>query len=348
MAILISCICVFQSLYAQEEGESLIVKETLERISKLPLFGKDTFTFNYESFSIYYPMTELPTVGWKSKMRSDEPVLFDFHPILTLEFYSNFEENMKAKKLLNMNYYFSFRPHFRMYAKNSTPVQMPSYKIFLGLKHLYRINDQHYLGYGIESGHYSNGQSGCALMGGGDDKSASCDSMYALVNSNSDLSAMINRVNGDYATNLSKLDIAYRYISAFDDFNRPKQIHAFTLGIVRYHNNFFGIVDFGGFTDNSIAMYGRWRFLVSYAYSYQWSSGYRIRVSEDMEFIQGAHPSVNPFRSLTTTTIYFPRHIGFFMSYNYGHDDYNLRFVDSGHQFGFGMTWDMFAPIRVK
>lgn len=345
ITVLLILIILFASVQAQNDSIPKKQNKTVEKLYKLPLLGKNTYTFNYKSLSVFYPMEELPTLGWKSKLRSDESILFDFHPILTLNFYNNFDTQMEQKKLFSMSYYFAFRPHFRMYAKNSTPVQMPSYKIFIGLKHMYRLSDKHYVGYAIESGHYSNGQPGCALTGGGEDQSAACDSMYALINSESNLSDMINRVNGDFSTNLSKLDFAYRYIAEFDAFERPKQVHSATLGFVRYHNNFLGVVDLGGFSDNAIKMYGRWRFLVSYAYSFQWESGYRIKVMEDIEVIQGAHPFVNPFRSVTSAAIYLPRNIGFFVSYIYGHDDYNLRFVDSGHQFGMGMTWDMFAPV---
>jgi hypothetical protein len=58
---------------------------------------------------------------------------------------------------------------------------------------------------------------------------------------------------------------------------------------------------------------------------------FRVKLAEDIEIIQGSHPHVNPFRSQTSASIFLPRKIGFFISYNYGHDDYNPRFVDSGH-----------------
>lgn len=318
------------------------------QLKELPILGKQRYLFNYNLFSQFYPIHENPTVGWRSAIKgTDEVILFDFHPTLTTSFFNNFKKQLKAKKLLSMGYYFSFRPHFRMYYKNSTPVQMPSYRIFLGLQHLFRIDDKNLLSYAIESGHYSNGQPGCALTGGGEDQSSSCDSVYGLVDRNSDLSSIINRTNGDFSTNLTKVTVNYRRITHFDENSRPQQVHSTNVGIVRYHDKFLGFVDAGGYGDHAIKMYGKWRFLMSYNYSYNWKSGYRMTFSEDIEIIQGAHPWVNPLRTVTTASFFLPRNLGIFFSYIYGHDDYNLRFVDSGHQFGVGLVWDMFPPDEI-
>jgi hypothetical protein len=325
------------------------VKTTLKsQIKELPILGKQRFKFNYNIFSQFYPIHENPTVGWRSALKeADEVILFDFHPTLTTSFFNNFKKRMQQKKLLSMGYYFSFRPHFRMYHKNSTPVQMPSYRIFLGLQHMYRLDDRNLISYALESGHYSNGQPGCSLAGGGEDQSATCDSVYALVNDNSNLSEMINRVNGDFSTNLTQFTVNYRRITHFDEYSRPQQVHSTNIGIVRYHDKFLGLVDAGGYSDHAIKMYGYWRFLLSYNYSYNWKSGYRMTFSEDIEIIQGAHPWVNPVRAVTTASFFLPRNLGLYISYIYGHDDYNLRFVDSGHQFGVGLVWDMFPPDEI-
>lgn len=331
---------------AQNAPDSSKAEKVAEVIKRIPMMGKNFYTYNYKRFSQFYER-ENPVVGWKSKMYDKEAMLFDFQPILTLGIFNNFDKRLNRDKGLGMSYYFAFRPHFRMYNKNSTPVSTPSYRIFIGVRHMYRLNQKHYIGVGLESGHYSNGQPDCALMGGGDDGSAACDSLYALLTKESNLSEMINRRNGDYSTNLSQLTVNYRYVPHFDRYNQPQQVHSLSVGIERYHDFFFGIIDVGGFGANAIKTYGKWRFLTTYTYSYQWLSGYRVSLDEDIEIIQGAHPWVNPFRSKTTATIYFPRHLGFYMQYIYGHDDYNLRFVDSGHQCGVGFTWDMFAPIEI-
>ena len=38
---------------------------------------------------------------------------------------------------------------------------------------------------------------------------------------------------------------------------------------------------------------------------------------------------------------------GWFASFTWGHDDYNYRFVDSGHQFGAGVSWNLFPPMPI-
>ncbi len=337
------CSCVFA-----QSTDSTFTKGTLkEKLNELPIAGKKKFKLNYNIFTSFYPIHENPTVGWRSKLKQDAQIVFDFHPVLTTSFFNNFERKLEKKQLFGMGYYFSFRPHFRMYSKNSTPVQMPSYRIFLGLQHMYRLSDEHLISYAIESGHYSNGQSGCALGAGLDDQSEACDSLYALVNDNSNLSEMINRTNGDFSTNLSQFTINYRYVPKQPETKKFRQVHSTNFGLVYYHNNFLGLVDAGGHSANAIKMYGRWRFLLSYNYTHQWNSGYRFVLAEDIEIIEGAHPFVNPLRAVATASFFLPRNLGVYVSYSYGHDDYNLRFVDSGHQFGIGLVWDMNPPIAL-
>lgn len=307
----------------------------------------DQRTLNFNVFSQLYPIRDNPTVGWRSSYTKEEKILFDVHPILSLTLFNNFRKRINEGKLFSHGYSFMFRPQFRMYREESMPVKMPSYKVLLGLQHLYRLSEKHFVAYSIESGHYSNGQSGGTLKGGGADGSPQSDSVWATITPNSNLSEMINRKDGDFSTNLTEMMVNYRFIPKLDANRKPTEVHSSTLGLVYYHNNLFGIADVGGFTPQSIAIYGRWRFLLAYSYTHIWPSGRRLVVSENMEIIAGAHPSVNPIRMVTTTAFHLRNSLGFFISYIYGHDDYNLRFVDSGHQFGVGLTWDMFPPIEV-
>lgn len=334
------------SLHAQDADTLKAASKLKRKLNELPIAGKKKFKLNYNIFTSFYPIHESPTVGWRSKLKQDAAIVFDFHPVLTTSFYNNFKRKIEEEKLFGMGYYFSFRPHFRMYAKNSTPVQMPSYRIFLGLQHMYRLHNEHLVSYAIESGHYSNGQSGCAIGEGFDDQSTACDSLYTLITDDSNLSEMINRTNGDFSTNLSQFTINYRYLPDQLKTRNFRMIHSANFGVVYYHNNFLGLVDAGGHSANAIEMYGRWRFLLSYQYTHQWNSGYRFTVAEDIEIIEGAHPYVNPIRAVTTASFFLPGNLGIYISYSYGHDDYNLRFVDSGHQFGVGLVWDMFPPIE--
>ena len=85
--------------------------------------------------------------------------------------------------------------------------------------------------------------------------------------------------------------------------------------------------------------------------SAHFTSGKRISIAENIELIQDAHPSVNPIRSDLRFTFYaWPRlpEFGFFASYQYGHDNYNFRFVDSGHQVALGITWSIFPPVAMR
>lgn len=347
LACLIAIAILCTTVVAQEADSTSTKGKLKSKLNELPIAGKKKFKLNYNIFTSFYPIHENPTVGWRSKLKQDAAIVFDFHPILTTTFYNNFKKKLEEKKQFGMGYYFSFRPHFRMYSKTSTPVQMPSYRIFLGLQHMYRLADEHLISYALESGHYSNGQSGCAISEDTEDQSTSCDSLYALIDDNTNLSEIINRRNGDFSTNLSQFTINYRYLPDQNENRKFRSVHSANFGVVYYHNNFFGLVDAGGHSANAIKMYGRWRFLLSYNYTHQWNSGYRFVLAEDLEIIEGAHPFVNPLRAVTTASFFLPRNLGIYLSYSYGHDDYNLRFVDSGHQFGVGLVWDMNPPIEL-
>jgi hypothetical protein len=113
----------------------------------------------------------------------------------------------------------------------------------------------------------------------------------------------------------------------------------------------FGLVDFGGYTDFDIEIYGKNRFGLEYEFIHTPTEKIKFRYSlgQKFELIQGAHNHVNPLRSESSIIAYpWDRDIGFFVSYIYGHDNYNYRFVDSGHQINFGVTWDWFTPFEIN
>jgi len=72
---------------------------------------------------------------------------------------------------------------------------------------------------------------------------------------------------------------------------------------------------------------------------------------QQFEVIIGAHPHVNPLRMETSVT-YYPlqaaKSLGFVLSYIYGHDNYNYRFVDAGHQVAVGVSYDLFPPVKLS
>ena len=108
-------------------------------------------------------------------------------------------------------------------------------------------------------------------------------------------------------------------------------------------------MNFGGYSDFDIKLYGKNRFNLGYEFIHVWKPKLRYAIEQKFELIQGAHPSVEPLRSETTLTLYpLNRNIGIFASYIYGHDNYNLRFVDSGNQFSVGISWDWFTPFHIK
>lgn len=339
-------ICTFNisSLYASSNNFTDSVK--VKKSSFFKKFDKK-YTFNYGILSQLYPIRDNPTVGYRSSYRKEETIIVDVHPVLALSFYNDFKQKLKDGKLFSQGYSINFRPQFRLYSEISTPVKMPSYNITLSVQNLFRISQKHLVSYALESGHYSNGQSGSALTCQGEDQSAVSDSMWATITPETNLSEVINRKNGDFSTNLTELIVNYRFIPKFDKYDMPKQVHSFSTGFVFYHNRLLGMINVGGYSDEAIKIYGKWRFLFSYEYNYNLKSGCRFHISESLKIIADAHPSVNPVRSVLQATFFLPQSLGIFVSYIYGHDDYNLRFVDSGHQIGVGLTWDIFPPIEI-
>jgi hypothetical protein len=304
---------------------------------------------NGNAFNDFYPIAVRPSFGYLSNMNSQEDILFDAKPVVYYSIINNVLEHMQAYDDKAGNaFYITFQPHIRMYAENSKPVKMPSYRILFGWQHMIKTRSNNFFTWAIESGHYSNGQSGCAFLSGEDDESMVCTAFHATITDQSNLSQLLNRTNGNFSTNTTKLSFNFRFNELNTD-DQPYKIHSFTASWELYHNRFFGLFDFGGYTDFDIDIYGRNRFGFSYEYVHQWKPKLRYSLEQKIEVIQGAHPFVEPLRTETTFTIYpFNRDIGLFATYVYGHDNYNYRFVDSGNQIGFGISWDWFQPFQIS
>jgi hypothetical protein len=313
---------------------------------------------NSSEYIQVYPIGDDPNIRGMSSYRPEETILFEANPIVRFSVYNNFLKRLMNDSCHAQAWYISVRPQFRMYTDNSLPVKTPSYRVLLGTQHLFRLPDpgsaarkEHFLGFSLESGHYSNGQSGCAFSETVEDGSPQCDSVYNLLTPETDLSKMLNRRSGNYSTNLTELIFSYR-IYTIDGNNCPMNGHIANAGIMLYHDRFLGIGNFGGYSDNDIKLYGRWRYLAGYEYMHVFKNGEGTRISlkENMEWIAGAAEQVNAFRNEVIVTWYpFPksRALGFFAGYIYGHDNYNFRFVDSGHQGFIGITWTQFPPIQL-
>lgn len=299
-----------------------------------------------------YPVGDDANICYKSNLVSSEQILFEGNPIVRFSFSNNIYNRLQQRENKTGHaFYVAFEPQLRMYIDNSLPVKTPSYRVQLGYQRLWRKGDN-FLTAAIESGHYSNGQQGCAFSTLYDDGSMQCDSIYATITDKTNLSDLLNRINGNFSTNYTDLLFNYRVNAAFDRNQEPITVHSFTGGLTLFHDNFWFVFPFGGYSDNDIKIYGRVRWIVGYEFIKRCKgSQNRYALSADVEIIQGAHQWVNPWRSVVSGK-YYPikkfKEFGVFASYIYGHDNYNFRFVDKGHQFAIGLTWSRFAPFSFQ
>jgi len=321
-------------------------------------FGQTTSTNDTENtndasdtnaFNDYYPIAEKPTFSYMSNMNATESILFDAKPVVYYSIINNIRKNMQEYEDRPGNaLYVTFQPHIRMYSETSKPVKTPSYRILFGWQQMIKTSSNNFFTWAIESGHYSNGQSGCAFLIGEEDETMPCTDFHATITDDTNLSDLLNRTNGNFSTNTSKLCVNFRF-NELNKRDEPFKIHSFTASWELYHNRFFWLFDFGGYSDFDIDIYGRNRFGFAYEYEHQWKPKLRYAIEQKVELIQGAHPFVEPLRSETSFTLYpFNRDIGFFVSYIYGHDNYNYRFVDSGNQIATGVSWDWFQPFQIS
>lgn len=321
----------------------------------IPVLSLIAFSANaqkdFNDFHQFYPIGEDANIGYKTSVLSSEKLIFEANPNVRYSFFNNIEKGLMEKPLKKNVFaaYVAFRSQFRMYDSNSLPVVMPSYRVQLGGQMMRRLNDNNFIAFSLESGHYSNGQSGSAFSETLADGSPESEALYDKITPETNLSAILNRKNANFSTNLTELLVNYRNNKNSSE-NMPERVHSVTGGLLLYHNRFLGVGDFGGFTANDIKIYGRYRWQLRYEFIRQFKK-VRLSMAERMELIQGAHPFVDPFRSETVCTLYpFPKMkaLGFFVNYTFGHDNYNYRFVDSGRTASFGVTWTIFPPFQMN
>ncbi|PKL81998.1 MAG: hypothetical protein CVV24_12355, partial [Ignavibacteriae bacterium HGW-Ignavibacteriae-3] len=284
---------------------------------------------SFIDYAPFYPIGEDSNIRLMTSYTKQESILFEANPMVRFSVYNNFVHGLMNNYSHAQAWYISIRSQIRMYSENSLPIKTPSYRAFLGTQHLFRLfpdnpsyKIEHFLGFSLESGHYSNGQTGCAFSADYDDKTAGCDSIYSLINPSTNLSEMLNRRNGNFSTNLTELVINYR--KYFLDVNNiPQVMHSLSLGLVLYHDKIFGIGNIGGYSANDIKIYGRYRYSLGYEYLRVLGDGAMGRFSfkQNIELIKGAHKFVNPVRCESTFT-YYPfissESLGFFISYVFG------------------------------
>lgn len=258
-------------------------------------------------------------------------------------------------KHLAFAWYINYRPQLRMYTDNSKPVKTPSAKISILGFQLAKILESKkdklsMLAASFESGHFSNGQDRCAFNADIADQTQQCDSVYNLITDDTDLSKILNRNSGNFSTNYTEIIANYKWFICVDDKYRPKKTISAKAGVTIYHNKLLGVGNIGGFSDADIKIYGRSRFVGGVDYMWRLSDDdlKRFVVSLSAELIVKPHPSVNPWRTDLSFTYFMNNNMGFFVSANIGHDNYNYRFVDSGFQIYSGITFDIFPPVELK
>lgn len=312
----------------------------------------------YAGFKQVFPIGEMPSIQFMSNYKtSHEHILFEANPIVRFSFYNNI-----IKKLFNgedhgQTWYVALKPQWRMYTDSSLPVKMPSFQVLIGTQHMYRHHDKNFWVFSLESGHYSNGQDGSSFSPLYTDGSRQGDSLYAQITDTTQLSRILNRKNGNFSTDITELYASYRF-NKLDGNYIPKRTWVVTAGITLYHDNFLFLLPFGGYSDDDIKLYGHWRFHAGGEYIKKldrrfWflKKGTRYSLSENIELIAGAHPSVNPFHSVTTASL-FPfrgsKEFGFYATLITGHDNYNFRFVDKGTVICGGIMFHIFPPFAMK
>lgn len=320
------------------------------------------FRGSIQNFISFYPVNTDPSVGWKSSMNDKEKILFEANPEVRISIYNNIVAGMDDLRRHTYAYYIHFRPQLRMYQENSYPVKTSSTPILFGLQHAWLLNrydnkglipdKRSLISFSFETGHYSNGQKFGAFTDKYEDGSPESEAIYNTITDKSNLSDMLNRTSGNFSTNLTELKFNYR-ANRLDANEVPLRTHSITLGGTLYHNLLLYVFDVGGYSANDIKIYGKVRLHASYEYiNYlKIGKGWRFSLMENIERIFNAHPFVEPYRFETSFRLYpFPRtaDLGFSVSHVWGHDNYNYRFVDSGHQFGIGLTFSMFPPIALK
>lgn len=328
-----------------------------------------------------YPIGDNPRIGYITTMVPSEPILFEGQPILRLAFYNNITKALLdteghsertfprlmpkflgTEKLheTGSTIYASVRPQLRMYVEGSVPVKMPTYRILGGYQVLRKIDQKNFVALSIESGHYSNGQSGCTYNDSLVDGTPECKAIHAAITEDSDLAGMLNRKNGEFSTNMTEVIVNYRR-NVFDTTKSKKyadRAHSVKLGYVNLHDKFWYLVDFGGYDGDAVKIYGQHRILAGY----EFIKNFNVNIPEselrgrnwdyfsvglDGEYIFNAFGPVQPFRFEGHATLYLFSGVGFTTRLIYGHDNYNIRLVDSGVQAFWGVSWNSFPVPRL-
>ena len=312
-------------------------------------FSSNAQTFDdVDSFKDYYPIAKRPYFSGGIGNNPYERIIFDAKPFVYYGLYNNIRESLLMDSTSYGDaVYITMQPHLRLYDENSKPVKTPSYKVLIGWQHILSTSGKNFLTIAIESGHYSNGQSGAAFSSKYQDGSEEGNSIYEYIDRDTDLSAILNRTSGNFSTNLSRISFNYR-LNTFDSFSKPNTINSFTISYQLYHNRFLGLFSFGGYNKNDIKLYGRHHLEIGYSYT-SYLKKWRFSLEQNLYIQFSSHPSTNAIRTESRILTYpWDSDFGFFTEFSYGFDDYNYRFVDSFSRLSIGITWDWFKPFMIN
>lgn len=300
-----------------------------------------TFQFSFAQkspFSGYMAIQEESKLQWLSPANEDEPIVFNAKPVVYYQLHNSYEELLDSAAHSAASLYLNFSSEFRMYSDRSTPLRTPSYRIFIGWQNSYTLGEQSLFTYLIETGHYSNGQAGCAWNNLAQDQTFPCTKVFRTINDDTDLSQLLNRTNGNFSTNLSKLGFRMEHKR-----KKPNSIYLnYDLIYTRYHAEFIGLIDYGGSGEQDVAIIGDGQINFGLSLSKAIFSSSDLVLRQELAYLQNSHPSIDPWRYSAHLSFYPSNwYTAFTFFFVQGHDNYNFRLVDSSTQFGVGLLWDL-------
>ncbi len=303
---------------------------------------------DYKGFKDYYPISVRPFLSGGIGNNPYETILLDAKPVVYYGLYNDIRRSLTRDTIRTGDaVYVSIQPQLRIYSGESRPVKTPSYKVLLGWQRILNTSNDNFITAAIETGHYSNGQSGAAFSTLFEDGSVDGDAIYNTITDDTNLAAILNRTNGNFSTNLTRLSLNYR-INNFDETNKPTEVHSFTLSYQLYHDRFMGLFTFGGYNPNDIGIYGRSQIEMGYEFI-GYFKNMRYSLGQKVLLHFNSHPSAKFYRSESTAVIYpWDSDLGFMAQFSFGFDDYNYRFVDHFPRLSIGVTWDWFTPFVIK
>ena len=294
---------------------------------------------NRNPFKSYLPIMDNTSFSWRSPMNKNEALVFDAQPTLYYQFFNTYLNQEKRNKHA---IYAIFKTHIRMFQGESFPIKTPSYKGFFGYQHSFKWGNNHF-NLALETGHYSNGQSGCAWAENIKDGTDECKVARAAISDQDDLAKLLNRSSGNFATNLTRFSIQYVIPKIKESATKDLELaHRFTLGYSKNHKAFAFPFNFSS-GKGDIQIIGNQTISLSSESFFSLNENFDLSIKNKLDYIDDVHPSINPWR-YNFTVNFFPKEwvTAFFMAFTSGHDNYNYRIVDSGNQFSVGVRWDLF------